>query len=693
MSWNASRGRMVKRPRVQGRPLSFGFAPRALAARREEVAIAIAAHREAGTPHLGLFLDATSRPFPEDLQEIEPPVVVASRGGIVTAAVRPNGLVQYDPRIGAPVNTISPDEIWTMAATEDGQSVVYGRPRPTTLENGDRAVLPQLVFARAQDNFRPKPLPVREGEAQLNGAFLPGGQEIAFTGWPGELRFYDVATGDVRSLAAPLNHVNVMKPVIAPDGKIAVMRTNDYQTGSLLVLADKFGSSCVEVPTPRAHDCLVPFAFSPDSRFLLVRHANPDGFRTLGVIDLDANKKTVLPVGPQNQDVVEAVWGNTGIFFVRSIEGRTRLFHLEGISLSEVAREPLEPTGSIQHLSLSPDGQTLAYLRSWSNRPYELYEYNVAEGVQTQLTRLSQMTAPPDSFSVAEPYEVRSSDGLTIHGLFHPPRNALWGAPSPAVVMPHGGPPSQDLDEFNPWVQLFTTNGIAVLQTRFRGSTGGGVGLEYAGIGDWGGGDVRDLQASARLFIANGLIDPMRLGVTGHSYGGYLSLMPPADDPDFYKARAALSAPTDLLYQYRRQKRLRPILRRGLGSPYSSEGRRHYLERSPVAHVDTLRRHPLLLVHGDEDENVPPQNSWMLWDAIRVTDHAELRILSSSIAGHSYPPIGMLLIANTVLSFMLWHLVGEHLEADHSYSRVARSRWLGSPAMETYLDMAQRLHF
>src|SRR5439155_17210789 len=69
----------------------------------------------------------------------------------------------------------------------------------------------------------------------------------------------------------------------------------------------------------------------------------------------------------------------------------------------------------------------------------------------------------------------------------------------------------------------FAARGYAVLRCNVRGSSGYGKDFRHANLGDWGGGDYRDLMAGVDHLVGEGIADPDGLGVMGWSYGGYMT--------------------------------------------------------------------------------------------------------------------------------------------------------------------------
>lgn len=204
-----------------------------------------------------------------------------------------------------------------------------------------------------------------------------------------------------------------------------------------------------------------------------------------------------------------------------------------------------------------------------------------------------------------------AADGTPIPGyLTLPPGAARRGLP--AIVMPHGGPEARDEWGFDWLAQFFAARGYAVLQPNFRGSSGyGAAWFQKNGFQSWRTaiGDVND---GARWLVSQGIADKAKLGIVGWSYGGYAALQGAATEPDLYRAVVAVAPVTDL-----------DTLRgeaRGFTSFAAVDrfiGRGpHVREGSPAQNAGRIKA-PVLLVHGDLDQNVGVGESKLMASRLR----------------------------------------------------------------------------
>jgi dipeptidyl aminopeptidase/acylaminoacyl peptidase len=166
----------------------------------------------------------------------------------------------------------------------------------------------------------------------------------------------------------------------------------------------------------------------------------------------------------------------------------------------------------------------IGYLRSTATEPPDLWLVDTTAGRGARMAsprRLTELNgAVLGELELVEPLERHwTVDGRDIQGWFIP----AGDGPRPLVVEIHGGPHGLygwvSLWEF----QVLVAAGIGVFYCNPRGSEGYGQDFNDANHRDWGDGPMRDVLAGVDALVADGLADPERLGVTGGSYGGYLT--------------------------------------------------------------------------------------------------------------------------------------------------------------------------
>jgi dipeptidyl aminopeptidase/acylaminoacyl peptidase len=452
------------------------------------------------------------------------------------------------------------------------------------------------------------------------------GKRLAFIADPDadfdfQLHVMDLETKKVRRLTKEA--VKVQAPLWSPDGRtIAVTRSGDDQKGDLLLVDADTGEKVVVGP-PVKGGILWPGAFAPDGKSLAVIATNAAGFDQLALLKLTDSADAGKPprpdgeprfFGPGDWDVSEPRWRKDGLWFLRNEGGATSLGFLKS---PDAKWETVLPArGMVHTLSTDAAGRRLALLREDVTRPADVWLMDTAPEKGAPADSLRQVTfsllggVKPDELSAGEMVAYESFDKTKIHALLVKPKVARLGSPPPAVVYVHGGPNGQQTLAFDPFVQLLAEQGFAVVAPNYRGSTGYGRPFEDANNKDWGGGDLKDLVAAVKHFGGTGDIDPKRVGITGGSYGGYMTLMALARTPGVFAAGAEFYGMPDLVMDYLLTKsRFGDWYETEMGNPKRDAAL--FRERSPLVYLDDIKA-PLLVFQGANDSNVPKAESDLL---------------------------------------------------------------------------------
>ncbi|MFN8609010.1 MAG: alpha/beta fold hydrolase [Vulcanimicrobiota bacterium] len=257
------------------------------------------------------------------------------------------------------------------------------------------------------------------------------------------------------------------------------------------------------------------------------------------------------------------------------------------------------PPGVYSQLSFRPDG-SLGFHVDGPAQPGSVWKIPPGGGSAQKLLGepgLPQLRAWPT------PVRFKSSDGLEIGGLLSTPER-----PRAGLLVLHGGPASQARPTFSPLYQNLVGRGVAVLQLDVRGSTG--YGRKYAALDDGAGrlGAVLDVEAGAAFLRSRGV---ERLGLMGHSYGGYLAWLAAERNPKAWSCLVIGSAISDLTSYYQTTASWR------LGNRLAEYGQPGPGEWSPLRQVGRLQM-PVLLYHGRRDSRVPVAQGESMAAALRA---------------------------------------------------------------------------
>jgi dipeptidyl aminopeptidase/acylaminoacyl peptidase len=298
-----------------------------------------------------------------------------------------------------------------------------------------------------------------------------------------------------------------------------------------------------------------------------------------------------------------AVWGSRGVDHLGIVEdGRA---------------EELAATFSYYSSLTTQRGSVVAIAAS-SSEPAAVCRIDRDGSVVETLRRSQEQFLEPAAVSVPRPGEFPTADGESAHLLFYPPASAEFVGPDgerpPVVVVIHGGPTGQAVPAFDRGVQYWTSRGFAVADVNYRGSSG--FGRQYRDLlrDRWGIADVQDCGKAIDWLDGQGLADGGRAVIRGGSAGGFTVLAALAFT-DTFAAGASLYGVADLGLLARDTHKFESRYLDSLVGPWP-EAEEEYKRRSPIFHVEGIDE-PLILFQGSEDRVVPPEQSRLMYEALR----------------------------------------------------------------------------
>ena len=194
-----------------------------------------------------------------------------------------------------------------------------------------------------------------------------------------------------------------------------------------------------------------------------------------------------------------------------------------------------------------------------------------------------------------------SFDGTQIQGWLIRPPGCSSDRKCPLILSIHGGPHGMYGWSFNPTFQVYVARGYAVLYLNPRGSSGYGQKFSDGTINEWGGGDYRDLMAGVdEALRRNTWIDSDRLGVTGGSYGGFMTNWIITQTPRF-RGAVAVASLSNLISFYSTSLYQDLIHAEFGGFPWDNFD--VLWQWSPLRYVRQVQT-PTLFIHGENDNDV-----------------------------------------------------------------------------------------
>ena len=268
------------------------------------------------------------------------------------------------------------------------------------------------------------------------------------------------------------------------------------------------------------------------------------------------------------------------------------------------------------------DGKTVLCLGSAATSPAMPYRLT-SNG--RELIAKNAIPADFPSAQLVTPKQVvfKSEDGLEIHGQLFSPRNQKGRGP--ALIFTHGGPIRQMLLGFhymqyyhNAYAmnQYLASKGYTVLSVNYRLGIMYGRAFRQPAKSVWrGASEYQDVVAGAKFLQTLDNVDPQRLGLWGGSYGGFLTAMGLARNSDIFKAGVDFHGVHDWgiflpMWAAEAESKNADV------APDIKEARELAFKSSPVASIANWRS-PVLLIHGDDDRNVPFQQTTDLVEKLR----------------------------------------------------------------------------
>jgi dipeptidyl aminopeptidase/acylaminoacyl peptidase len=272
--------------------------------------------------------------------------------------------------------------------------------------------------------------------------------------------------------------------------------------------------------------------------------------------------------------------------------------------------------GNFPDFSLSRDGKVAAAELSEYNSPPEIFAGPIGEW--RQLTNNNDGLRA--TWGKAESVEW-TNEGSKIQGWLVPPGKVEPGKKYPMVVLIHGGPSSLTTSEWpasfgmsRAIIAALSTSGYYVLLPNPRGSYGQGEDFTRANVQDFGGGDLRDDLVGVDAAIGKYPIDPNRLGVTGWSYGGFMTMWTVTQTNRF---RAAVAGAGIANWQsYYGQNLIDQWMIPFFGASVYDEPD-VYEKSTPIRFIKNVKT-PTLVIVGERDAECPASQSYEFWHALKT---------------------------------------------------------------------------
>jgi dipeptidyl aminopeptidase/acylaminoacyl peptidase len=419
------------------------------------------------------------------------------------------------------------------------------------------------------------------------------------------LAILDLGTGKMRWLTQEKDAQRRWSPVTwVGDGRTLVAnRSNADQTESEIWSVDVASGRATKL-AGKAKTRFIAADATADGRTVVATTNDGGSQLRAGLLDVASGKWRWLKPTPWEQTAQRLSPDGKTLIVRTGIDGRSQL---SAVTVASLEERPLNFGVGIASVAgeepFTADSRRMLALRSGADMPTDLHIVDVATGAAEPITRMAMASLDPTSLPKSHVITYKSFDGTLISAIVTMPFNLQRDGSNPAIILPHGGPTGQSQDGFNRTATALASRGYIVLQPNVRGSTGYGSQFQTANFQDLGGGDLKDLLAAKDFLVQSGYINPDKIGITGGSYGGFMTLMGLAKAPDAFAAGVQLFG---IINWHTMFQTADPLLKQYLvslmGDPAQNQA--VYDAASPMTYMSAVKA-PLLSLQGDNDIRVP----------------------------------------------------------------------------------------
>ncbi len=437
------------------------------------------------------------------------------------------------------------------------------------------------------------------------------------------LTIVSAAGGEMRAVSPA--KLNIYEYDWSPDGsRFAALAApgpadNNWWIAQLYVLDIASGQMNVVYHPPAERQLAVP-RWSPDGQHIAFIGGlmSDEGFNGGDIFVMESNGGAPRNVTPGRKSSPSGLkWnGNQNLVFTEAVEGGTAVSTLNVTSGQAETlwkgSEGVHTSGNYPNLSLANDGRTSGVIRSsWAQAP-EVWAGPIGDWQQVTHANAAQHPHWGKAESI-----VWENDGFRNQGWLLYPENFDAGKRYPMVVEIHGGPanlksaawPTTRFD-----MSAMAGLGYFVFFPNPRGSYGEGEEFTRANVKDFGGGDLRDILAGLDAVAKKVPIDENRIGVTGWSYGGFMTMWTVTQTSRF-RAAVAGAGIADWLSYYGENSIDEWMIPYFGASVYDDPAM--YAKSSPITYIKKVKT-PTLVVVGERDGECPAPQSFEFWHALNT---------------------------------------------------------------------------
>jgi len=424
-------------------------------------------------------------------------------------------------------------------------------------------------------------------------------------------------------------------PTWSPDGKWIVFTSNRSESpdatperADLFVMPSN-GGEFRKIEAPLG-DKYLP-SFSPDGRWIAYNGVEGEGlsYKNAGLwvvlvdgssparnltekFDLHVDALTINDVGAP--ETMRPTWSadNKRLYFQTVYHGSTLLktISIKGDKLGDVLGEG----GVVGSYTFDSQQKKLAYFYGHLQDPVQIFVRETSSGKERQLTRLNRAVLDKLDLGQVEEVWFKGAANNDLQGWILKPPDFDPSKKYPSIMEIHGGPYTQYGNLFMHEFYYLAAHGYVVYFSNPRGGRGYGEEHAKAIYGGSGEADYPDLMAWADYMKKQPYIDPQRMGVTGGSYGGEMTVWI-IGHTDRFKAAVTQRCVSNYLSMWGSSD-FNWVFQQDLGNKPPFEDFQNYWVHSPISYIGNART-PTLVIHNEGDLRCPIEQSEQVYVALK----------------------------------------------------------------------------
>jgi dipeptidyl aminopeptidase/acylaminoacyl peptidase len=425
-------------------------------------------------------------------------------------------------------------------------------------------------------------------------------------------RLYRIANGEGTTTEIGPSDFTVWEfDLLGDDGAVAVVSADPSERGwyhAKLARID-FATRQARIIHEPAWQILEPAVDPTGKRVAFLEGWSSDRGLVAGeisLLDLASGIRTIVAAG-QLEDVTSLQWRDEQTLWFAGWQQLGAAYGIVGLGGKIESRTHDEgivgATSFLASIVPAPDGESIAAVRESEGNAPEIAHRRNTGGNWRRLTSLNGAVEQGfPAYPEVRAVSWKGAGGLALEGLVLLPRDRPAG-PLPMIVDIHGGPSWAAKHAYNPGYALpHAAAGYAVFLPNYRGNVGWGQEFGRLNIGDPGGAEFQDILAGIDWCIAQGIAKEGQIGVTGVSYGGYMTAWAVATTERFQAAVMISGIANNLSSHYSCNHDFSAFI---AGGPLSEKRFRDIaLDRSPLIRLDRPTT-PTLILHGQLDRCTP----------------------------------------------------------------------------------------